>query len=186
MDETRRLDGLLRRHAEAEDVVVDLGQELRLAMAADLERTALGVLAECYIADDLGAFLEFWRANPGFSFLAVATARGTPEQLDILANALTRPFTGTPEDFGSTYAAVLPLYFQPAGNYGWPAYLDCFQGLPNKVIVGGGYTDPYGQPLWGEQLAATTMSGPNAWICSAVASTFVRTGTPISPIWGQR
>ncbi len=37
---------------------------------------ALGVLAECYIADHLGDFLEFWSANPSFSFLAVATRQG--------------------------------------------------------------------------------------------------------------
>ncbi len=37
---------------------------------------AASVLAACYIADDLGAFLEFWQANPGFEFLAVATRKG--------------------------------------------------------------------------------------------------------------
>ena len=37
---------------------------------------ALGVLRESYLADDLGAFLEFWKANPGFAFLAVATRKG--------------------------------------------------------------------------------------------------------------
>ncbi|PAW68813.1 MAG: chromosome segregation protein SMC [Opitutia bacterium Tous-C1TDCM] len=37
---------------------------------------ALGVLRESYIADDLNAFLEFWKANPGFAFLAVATRKG--------------------------------------------------------------------------------------------------------------
>ena len=37
---------------------------------------ALGVLRESYVADDLGAFLEFWKANPGFAFLAVATRKG--------------------------------------------------------------------------------------------------------------
>ncbi len=37
---------------------------------------AIGVLNECYIADDLGAFLEFWKANPAFPFLAVATRKG--------------------------------------------------------------------------------------------------------------
>ncbi|HEX2855261.1 MAG TPA: chromosome segregation protein SMC [Opitutaceae bacterium] len=36
----------------------------------------LGVLGECYIADDLGAFLEFWKANPAFGFLAVVTRKG--------------------------------------------------------------------------------------------------------------
>jgi chromosome segregation protein len=37
---------------------------------------AASVLAACYIADDLGAFLEFWKANPAFEFLAVATRKG--------------------------------------------------------------------------------------------------------------
>jgi chromosome segregation protein len=37
---------------------------------------ALGVLRESYVAEDLGAFLDFWKANPGFSFLAVATRKG--------------------------------------------------------------------------------------------------------------
>ena len=37
---------------------------------------ATGVLSECYVADDLGAFLDYWKANPGFSFLAVATRKG--------------------------------------------------------------------------------------------------------------
>ncbi len=44
--------------------------------AVDEKHPATGLLAECYIADDLGAFLEFWQANPGFGFLAVATAKG--------------------------------------------------------------------------------------------------------------
>ena len=42
----------------------------------DPAHPALGVLAECYIADDLGAFLAFWQANPAFPFLAVATRKG--------------------------------------------------------------------------------------------------------------
>ena len=37
---------------------------------------ALGLLSECYIADDLGAFLDYWALNPAFSFLAVATRKG--------------------------------------------------------------------------------------------------------------
>ena len=37
---------------------------------------ALGVLRESYIAEDLGAFLAFWQANPAFPFLAVATRKG--------------------------------------------------------------------------------------------------------------
>ena len=42
----------------------------------DPAHPALGVLGECYIADDLGAFLEFWKATPGFAFLAVVTKKG--------------------------------------------------------------------------------------------------------------
>ncbi len=37
---------------------------------------AISVLAACFITDDLGAFLEFWQANPAFEFLAVATRQG--------------------------------------------------------------------------------------------------------------
>ncbi len=37
---------------------------------------AIGVLSECFIADDLAAFLEYWKANPAFGFLAVATRKG--------------------------------------------------------------------------------------------------------------
>ncbi len=47
------------------------------ALAGDAAgHPAAGILATCYIADDLGAFLEFWSANPGFAFLAVATRKG--------------------------------------------------------------------------------------------------------------
>jgi chromosome segregation protein len=37
---------------------------------------AAALLDACYLADDLNSFLEYWRANPGFPFLAVATRRG--------------------------------------------------------------------------------------------------------------
>lgn len=37
---------------------------------------AMSILSSCYIADDLEVFLEYWRANPHFSFLAVATRKG--------------------------------------------------------------------------------------------------------------
>jgi chromosome segregation protein len=37
---------------------------------------ARSILAECYVADDLPAFLTFWQANPAFGFLAVATRKG--------------------------------------------------------------------------------------------------------------
>jgi chromosome segregation protein len=37
---------------------------------------AASLLSACFVADDLNAFLEFWKANPAFSFLAVATRKG--------------------------------------------------------------------------------------------------------------
>ena len=45
---------------------------------ANLESShpAASILSACYLADDLGAFLEFWKANPSFSFLMVATPKG--------------------------------------------------------------------------------------------------------------
>ncbi len=34
------------------------------------------LLSACYLADDLGAFLTYWKQNPSFNFLAVATRKG--------------------------------------------------------------------------------------------------------------
>jgi len=42
----------------------------------DQGHPAGALLASCYVADDLGAFLDFWRAHPEFPFLAVATRKG--------------------------------------------------------------------------------------------------------------
>ncbi|MDQ5977569.1 MAG: chromosome segregation protein, partial [Verrucomicrobiota bacterium] len=37
---------------------------------------AAAMLSACYLTEDLNAFLDFWQANPGFSFLMVATPKG--------------------------------------------------------------------------------------------------------------
>ncbi|MDI1250575.1 MAG: chromosome segregation protein SMC [Lacunisphaera sp.] len=42
----------------------------------DPAHPAASVLSACYLADDLGLFLDFWKANPAFSFLMVATPKG--------------------------------------------------------------------------------------------------------------
>ena len=42
----------------------------------DAAHPASALLGACYVADDLHAFLDFWKANPAFSFLAVATPKG--------------------------------------------------------------------------------------------------------------
>jgi chromosome segregation protein len=44
--------------------------------AVEAGHPALGILRESYIAEDLGAFLAFWKENPAFPFLAVATRKG--------------------------------------------------------------------------------------------------------------
>ena len=42
----------------------------------DPAHPVVGLLAACYVAESLNAFLEFWRANPAFPFLLVATPKG--------------------------------------------------------------------------------------------------------------
>jgi chromosome segregation protein len=42
----------------------------------DPSHPAAALLGACYVAENLHAFLDFWKANPSFSFLAVATAKG--------------------------------------------------------------------------------------------------------------
>ena len=42
----------------------------------DPAHPAVALLGACYVAENLNAFLDFWRDNPSFSFLAVATAKG--------------------------------------------------------------------------------------------------------------
>ncbi|RXK56272.1 chromosome segregation protein SMC [Oleiharenicola lentus] len=45
---------------------------------ANLEAShpAAAMLSACYLTEDLNGFLDFWQANPGFSFLMVATPKG--------------------------------------------------------------------------------------------------------------
>ncbi|MCS6242936.1 MAG: chromosome segregation protein SMC [Opitutus sp.] len=42
----------------------------------DPAHPATALLGACYVAENLHAFLDFWRDNPTFQFLAVATAKG--------------------------------------------------------------------------------------------------------------
>jgi chromosome segregation protein len=59
---------------------VELPAGLTPATAAlvnfDPSHPAAALLGACYVAENLHAFLDFWRDNPSFSFLAVATAKG--------------------------------------------------------------------------------------------------------------
>lgn len=52
-------------------------QPATIALAnLDPAHPVVGLLAACYIAENLNAFLEFWRVNPDFPFLLVATPKG--------------------------------------------------------------------------------------------------------------
>jgi len=71
-----QIDGL----ADGPESGVELPDFLQPATSAiinlDAAHPATALLGACYLADDLHAFLEFWQANPGFSFVAVATRKG--------------------------------------------------------------------------------------------------------------
>ncbi len=58
----------------------DLPSFLQVATCAvaqvDGAHPILSVLSSCFIADDIGTFLDYWKANPDFSFLAVVTRQG--------------------------------------------------------------------------------------------------------------
>ena len=62
----------------------------------DPAHPAASLLAACYVAENLPAFLDFWRSHPDFSFLLVATAKG--ELVDrrgiVYGGQLRRPGSG--------------------------------------------------------------------------------------------
>jgi chromosome segregation protein len=82
--ETEQAGSVCLQVSECHPVSADAGGELPAFLVPassalvqiDSAHPAAGVLASCYIADDLGGFLEFWKTNPNFSFLAVGTRKG--------------------------------------------------------------------------------------------------------------
>jgi chromosome segregation protein len=60
----------------ASDLPAGLTPATSALASIDDGHPAGAILASCYVADDLGTFLEFWKSNPAFSFLAVATRKG--------------------------------------------------------------------------------------------------------------
>ncbi len=66
-----------RRQPKAEGNLPAFLQPATAAFAGlDPEHPAAGLLAACYIAESLDAFLEYWHGHPDFSFLLVATLKG--------------------------------------------------------------------------------------------------------------
>jgi chromosome segregation protein len=66
----------LRENLAATNLPAGLRPATDAVANLDAHHPAAGVLAACYLADDLGSFLDFWRANPAFTFLLVATPKG--------------------------------------------------------------------------------------------------------------
>ncbi len=64
------------RNEGGADLPAGLVPALDALHGVDPAHPAVSVLSACYLADDLGAFLEYWKANPAFGFLAVATRKG--------------------------------------------------------------------------------------------------------------
>jgi len=63
-------------HAQAGELPAGLVPAVDALLSVPEGHPAAAVLASCYVADDLGSFLEFWRGRPDFPFLAVATRKG--------------------------------------------------------------------------------------------------------------
>ena len=81
--EQEQIGSVVLRVAElgrSQAAAADLPQGLVPATSAldqiDEAHPARAILSSCYIADDLGAFLDFWQGHPEFPFLAVATRKG--------------------------------------------------------------------------------------------------------------
>ncbi|QYM77481.1 chromosome segregation protein SMC [Horticoccus luteus] len=64
------------RNGQSNSLPEGLRPALEAVVDCDPAHPAVGILRECFIADDLPAFLEFWRSNPEFEFLAVVTRKG--------------------------------------------------------------------------------------------------------------
>ena len=70
-----QIPGLLAGAAPG-DLPAGLKPALDAVANLDPAHPAASILSACYLAEDLGAFLDYWQANPGFSFLLVATTKG--------------------------------------------------------------------------------------------------------------
>ncbi|AOS46210.1 Chromosome partition protein Smc [Lacunisphaera limnophila] len=71
-----QVSGLTAAAAAADGLPSFLSPATAMVANLDAAHPAASVLSACYLTDDLNGFLDFWRANPAFSFLMVATAKG--------------------------------------------------------------------------------------------------------------
>jgi chromosome segregation protein len=71
-----QIPGLKSQIAGPESLPAGLTSAASALLNLDPGHPAVALLGACYLADDLNAFLDFWQATPGFTFLAVATRKG--------------------------------------------------------------------------------------------------------------
>jgi chromosome segregation protein len=71
-----QVSGLAPQSVAADALPAGLTPATAALVNFDPAHPAAALLGACYVAENLNAFLDFWRDNPSFSFLAVATAKG--------------------------------------------------------------------------------------------------------------
>lgn len=71
-----QVSGLAPQSAAAGALPAGLTPATSALVNFDPAHPAAALLGACYVAENLNAFLDFWRDNPSFPFLAVATAKG--------------------------------------------------------------------------------------------------------------
>jgi chromosome segregation protein len=71
-----QVSGLAPQSVSADALPAGLTPATAALVNFDPAHPAAALLGACYVAENLNAFLDFWRDNPSFSFLAVATAKG--------------------------------------------------------------------------------------------------------------
>jgi chromosome segregation protein len=72
-----QVDGMVKRSGtDAGSLPTWLHPATDAIINLDADHPAAALLSSCYLADDLSAFLDYWQANPDFTFVAVATRKG--------------------------------------------------------------------------------------------------------------
>ena len=71
-----QVSGLAPQSVSADALPAGLTPATAALVNFDPAHPAAALLGACYVAENLNAFLDYWRDNPSFPFLAVATAKG--------------------------------------------------------------------------------------------------------------
>ena len=71
-----QISGVSGAQSAASSLPAGLRSATEAVANLDASHPAASVLAACYLTEDLNNFLDFWQANPAFSFLMVATPKG--------------------------------------------------------------------------------------------------------------